>query len=623
MKKINIYYLIFAVSVVLAATSCNKVLDTQPYDKISEDVVWSNKANAETFIYGTYGIMNSFNFGPNSDGRTNNLLSMDGTYGNYSAIFTETTDRNSNIGGFNNFSTIRRCNQIIEKVGASTGIADDDKKALIAEAKFLRAMSYYNVARNVGRIVWIDKVLSPSDSLMLPSTKSPTESYTYIIKDLEEAIPNMSSTKIPGRANKYVAAAYLSQICLQALAYQNYPNALAVSPSDPLLDKAITYAKMVETAGGYSLVSDYGGMFNESNNASAETIYAVYRKALNTNCENTPMQNMMANFSNDQIGQYGGSPLLSTTFRIFEAWIEHEPTYNLTEDYLVIDKADPTKAVPWNQTSQYLAAVDESAAVPAGDIIKQANETYVKTGLIKPGSNETVWTLMNENRDARWAQSIISDSSKFYGEIMTTCIKGNCTRWMKINGFAWYVSLTNLYWKKGMYNNVNPRIYVGIPTDYHYVNMRLGRVFLNLAEAYLLKGDLANALLYMNKTRVTHGKLPPSTAATLADAWKDYKRERRVDLVLEDDYYWSLLRWGRYGGAANSGIASGGTIPELTTAPRVIDVAKNRKSFSIVEGPFYGSNNLRVFNSQRRYLFPIPQGQIDLNANFGPQNPGW
>ena len=621
MKK-YIFFSIYAAGMMLVLAACQKVLDTQPYDKISGDVVWSNKANAETFIFGTYGIMNAYNSGASSDGRTTNLLAMDGTYNGSASIFTETTDRNSNIGGFNNFGAIRRCNLIITNVAASAGIADQDKKALVAEGKFLRAMSYYNIARNVGRIVWIDKVLTPEDELKLPSTANPTESYNYIIKDLEEAIPDLSATKVPGRANKYVAAAFLSEICLQAAAYKNYPN--PPSPgNDPLVDKAITYANMVISQGGYSLVGDYGGMFNESNPTSSETIFGVYRKALNTNCDGTPMQTMMANFSNDQINNYGGSPNLSTNFRIFEAWIEHAPTYNLSKDYLVIDKADPNKALEWDKTSQYLAAVDESATVPTGDLQKQNNESYVKTGVIRSGRTETMWNLMNENRDARFAQTIITDSSKFYGETLTTCIKGNSTRWMKINGFAYYVSMTNMYWRKLMYNNVSPRIYVGVPTDYHYVDMRLGRVYLNLAEAYLLKGDVANALINLNKTRVTHGKLPPSTASTLAEAWKDYKRERRVDLVLENDYYYSLLRWGRYGGAANNGISPGGTIPELTELPMVMDISKNRKSFSIVSGPFYASNNTRVFNEQRRYLFPIPQGLIDNNSNFGPQNPGW
>lgn len=615
-------YIIGTIASLAIISSCNKVLDTQPYDRISEDVVWSSKANAETFIFSTYGIMGNFNSGPNSDGRTVNLMASDGTYNAYGGIFTETIDRWSNVGGFSNFGTIRRCNQIIEKVGASSGISDSDKKELIAEGKFLRAMAYYQVARNVGRIVWIDKVLEPSDSLLLPSTANPTESYNYIIKDLEEAVADLPETKISGRTNKYVAAAFLSQICLQAAAYQNYPAAPAISPNDPLVAKAVTYANMVINEGSYSLDANYGDMFNEVNPTSSEIIFATYRKALNTTCDGTPMQNMVPNFSNDAIANFGGGPFLLSPIRIFEAWLEHVPTYNLAQDYLVIDAQDPGKAVEWDETSQYLAAVSESAT-PTNGITKQNNETYVKAGTINANSNESVWTLVNNRRDARWAQTFVTDSTSYMGELISTTMKGNATRWMKVGGFAHYTSLSNMYWRKGVYTNVQPRIYVGIPTDYHYVNMRLGKVYLNLAEAYLLQGKITEAVEMLNKTRVTHGKLPASTASTLTDAWTDYKRERRIDLVLEDDYYYSLLRWGRYGGAANYGNAPGATIPELTEAPKIMDIAQNRKAFSIVEGPFFSSNNIRVFNPGRRYLFPIPQGQIDQNSKFGPQNTGW
>lgn len=615
-------YIIGFFAALLLFAACNDVLDTQPYDRISEDVVWSSKANAETFIYSTYGLMGNFNSGPNSDGRTLNLLGTDGRYNSFAAIFTETTNRNSNVGGFSNFGTIRRCNQIIEKVAASEGISEEDKKQLIAEGKFLRAMSYYNVARNVGRISWVDKVLTPQDSLRLPSTANPTESYGYIIKDLKDAVADMTDAKVDGRANKYVAAAFLSQVCLQAAAYKNYPAAPALAANDPLIEDAIKYAEMVINEGGYAIDPNYGGMFNEVNPTSSEIIFGIYRKALNTACQDTPMQNAVPNFGNDAINNFGGSPLLNSPIRIFEAWLEFVPSYNLAMDYLSIDKADPTKAVEWDQTSQYRAAIDE-ISTPKDGLNKQNNEDYVKIGTIKPGSQETVWTLTNINRDARWAQTFITDSTTFYGELLTTTMKGNANRWMKIGGHAWYTSISNMYFRKGVYNNVQPRIYVGIRTDYHYVNMRLGKVYLNLAEAYLLKGNVAKAVELLNKTRVEHGKLPPSKATSLEDAWTDYKRERRVELVMEDDYYFSLLRWGRYGGYANYGITPGGTIRELTEVPQVMDISQNRKSFSVVEGPFYSSNNIRVFDANRRYLFPIPQGLIDNNPNFGPQNPGW
>lgn len=631
MKKI--ITIIGVLSGLLSINSCKKILDAEPLSLISPDVVWSTKANAETFIYGTYGIMNAFHTGTNGaqDIYTSNIVAAGGTAGAALNVFVENTLNNRTDMGFNNWAAIRRCNVIIKNVTESTGIADGDKKTLIAEAKFLRAMSYFNVARRVGRIVWIDKVLSENDELKLPTVATPTESYNYIIKDLEDAIADLPTTKISGRANKYVAAAYLTEVCLQALAYKNYPAAPAVQANDPLLDKVIANAQIV-IDGGYALDADYEGMFNETKSTSNEIIFAVYRKAINTSVSSTPMQHQLPNIKPEIIVQNEGSPLFNKPVP-FEVWPENFPAQNFTDDYLTVDKADPTKAVPWNQTSQYLNAIDETVDViapysrtgfPLDKTAKLNADAVVKMGRIKPGSTETMVTLTNENRDARWKASIISHNSTFYSELFTTSLKGNSGRFLgTINGGAYETSLSNMYWRKGLYTNVSPSYLNSVNTDYHWVAMRLSRVYLNLAEAYLLKGDVANAVLNFNRTRTFHGKLPASMASSPLAAWKDYKIERRVELAEENDRYYSLLRWGRFGGDANEGIPAGGTIRELTEPVRVMDISKDEKSFSIVTGPFNSQYNNRNFDPSRRYLFPIPQGWIDLNSNFGPQNPGW
>lgn len=621
MKKLFIFTILL-----LAASSCQKIFDTKPLDRISKDDVWGSVTNAQTFVYQTYAdVMGNFAGGDLTnvmDAYTTNTLPFDGIYGGSAGIFNETIS-NTYDAGFDRFSTIRECNTIIEQATASS-FGDADKQSLIAEGKFLRAMTYFSIARKIGRIVWIDKVLTPEDDFNLHTTANPTESYNYIIKDLEDAVAGLPETAPSGRASKYAAAAFLSEVCLEAVAYANYPAAPDVSsaPVQQLVQKAITSANTA-ISGGYTMETDYQGMFSDTKSTSPEIIFAIYRNNINTTCDGTPMQNSFPNVGNGQVAAYGGSPLFVNATRIFEAWVQHGPTQNMADAYLVKDKADPSKALPWNQTSQYLAAVDESAVPSVNDIPRATGETVVKEGVIRPGSNESIWTLSNEGRDARWAASIVSDSTKYFGEDVTTGILGNAGRWLKLTGNAYYVSISNMYWRKGIYN-VSPRVYVGIPTNYHYVLTRLGRVYLNLAEAYLLKGDVPNAVTAMNMTRVTHGQLPPSTAATLDAAWADYKTERRVDLTLENDYYWSLLRWGRYGGAANHGHAAGNSdIPELSELPRVTDISKDRKSFLTVTGSFYSANNVRSFNYNRRYLFPVPQGYLDQNPNYGPQNPNW
>lgn len=116
---------------------------------------------------------------------------------------------------------------------------------------------------------------------------------------------------------------------------------------------------------------------------------------------------------------------------------------------------------------------------------------------------------------------------------------------------------TNYLWRKGVYIN-DWRIFVDVPTDYHYVIFRYGRALLNKAEALLClaKSDpskLSEAVATFNQTRTVHGGLPESEASTLVEAWKDYKIERHVELPMEGDYYWSLLRRGKYGEEANDG----------------------------------------------------------------------
>ena len=99
-------------------------------------------------------------------------------------------------------------------------------------------------------------------------------------------------------------------------------------------------------------------------------------------------------------------------------------------------------------------------------------------------------------------------------------------------------------------------------------------------------------------------------------------KERRVELTLENDYYWSLLRWGKHGGPANNGITPSGKIIEFTVPPTYIEITNNRQEMYVGEVQHL-NNNRREFNENRRYLLPIPQGQINRNPNLAPQNPGW
>lgn len=602
--KINKYIvpLLFCTAGVLQG--CNDFLDTKPSESYSEELVWSSRSTAEAFILQTYN-----NVIPKyTDFKTEDCLTTNSVYvyqGSPNAV-RELVDRGWDFG-FGDFGTVRRCNLIIEKVAASP-IDEKSKTELIAEGKMLRAMTYYYQAKHTGRVIWVDRVLTEEDDFNLGLTSTIKESYDYILKDLDDAIAGLPTESKAGRLNKNAALALKSEVCLTAAAYTG---------EKALFQQAIDAVDAIQ---GYTLDSNYEGMFNQDGAySSPEIILARYRSKDNNTCGNTLMQEMIPNQNNDAIKNFGCSPVMKTDF-IFECWMSHAPSQNLVDNYLVIDRLT-NQAVPWNESTQFKNSVNEVPVSDVADMAYDPKELVNGKGYVsKDGTklNELVYG----NRDKRFYATIVYDSCLFYGETITMCQKGNLNRCSRVgNPGTSHMPLTNYMWRKSIYN-VSPRPFFDVLTDYHYVVFRLGRVLMNKAEALLCQGKWQEAMNVINKTREVHGGLPASTATNLAEAWIDYKRERNVELPLEGDYYWSLLRWGKYGQEANHGLAPTSVIPELNCPATFSEISKDRQRMFVGQVQF--TNDLREFRT-RRYLFPIPQGVINANPALSDadQNPEW
>lgn len=602
--KINKYIvpLLFCTAGVLQG--CNDFLDTKPSESYSEELVWSSRSTAEAFILQTYN-----NVIPKyTDFKTEDCLTTNSVYvyqGSPNAVH-ELVDRGWDFG-FGDFGTVRRCNLIIEKVAASP-IDEKSKTELIAEGKMLRAMTYYYQAKHTGRVIWVDRVLTEEDDFNLGLTSTIKESYDYILKDLDDAIAGLPTESKAGRLNKNAALALKSEVCLTAAAYTG---------EKALFQQAIDAVDAIQ---GYTLDSNYEGMFNQDGAySSPEIILARYRSKDNNTCGNTLMQEMIPNQNNDAIKNFGCSPVMKTDF-IFECWMSHAPSQNLVDNYLVIDRLT-NQAVPWNESTQFKNSVNEVPVSDVADMAYDPKELVNGKGYVsKDGTklNELVYG----DRDKRFYATIVYDSCLFYGETITMCQKGNLNRCSRVgNPGTSHMPLTNYMWRKSIYN-VSPRPFVDVLTDYHYVVFRLGRVLMNKAEALLCQGKWQEAMNVINKTREVHGGLPASTATNLAEAWIDYKRERNVELPLEGDYYWSLLRWGKYGQEANHGLAPTSVIPELNCPATFSEISKDRQRMFVGQVQF--TNDQREFRT-RRYLFPIPQGVINANPALSDadQNPEW
>ncbi len=610
------YLIPLALGLALSTQSCGDFLDTKPAAIYSEDLVWGSAANVEAFVMGRYSTaMSYFRDAPAWD-RTfsNNMVNCRAACpGEARGLMENTYD----IGLNSRFGFIRACNMIIEKCGASDVLAPSDRDQYVALGKLMRAMCYYDFARKTGKFIWVDKVLSSDDpDFNLPLTKSIEESYSLVLKDLREAIPNLPTSQPAGAPDRNFGYAFLSEVLLTAAAYTNDAASLQQNGKS-LYQEAIDAVDAIE---GASLDPNYENIFNENGAySSPEIILAQYWDKDRTQCQSTYMINLIANVVNSNLELQGCSPLW-TVADIFECWLDYTPSQNLVDDYLVIDEQDGN-AKRWYETSQWLSNTTEISQAEAFDVIEHKDDDQVYKAY-KVTTDANISELMYNGRDARFDASILRDGSEFYGQTIAMINHGNMTRWSGANYGANHIPLTNYATRKTIYTNMSPRPFYNTQTAWHLVIARYGRALLNKAEAQLRLNKVADAVVTFNQTRTIHGKLPASTASTLAEAWADYKIERRVELFWEYDWYFSLLRWGKYGYEANDGKAPSSVIDELCEPATFIEINRDRNAAFV--GYVQFMNNQRTFDT-RSYLFPIPQSLINANSAITAvdQNPGW
>ena len=570
MKNITIKTIYLAL--LIGSTACSDILDKGPLDKFSEKDVWESVELAQNFLYPSQNYATGLLIW-NDKWTDNDVIQDDGGASN---VNKEQIDRYYDAG-WNVYENIRKCNLMLQKMEENTSFLEQDKKYLIAQAKMQRAMIYFSRARLFGKLMIVDRVIDPEENMEFPRTETIKDTYDFILKDLQEAVVDLpvsvTSSEI-GSLTQGAAYALMAEVALHGAAYiemgqEEYYN-IAKEASEALF-----------ALGQYELDADYEKMFNEFDYAlgSKEIILAQFRHENNTNFESTWMQTLVPNVNNDKLKEFAKNPPLNDSF---EGWIGMFPSVDLVSDYEVKD-IDGT-AKDWDQSSFY--------------------KNYLQNG-------GYVSKAIYQNRDNRFYATIVQDSSKFFNSLVTMRDKGNL-HWNSKAGGDWGMALTGYVWRKGVYT-ARPLLNSD-PTFYHYVILRLGRSYLNYAEVMLHQGNISTAIEYINKTRTVHGGMPELPMTLSSDeAWKAYKRERRIDLVHEGDRYWSLLRWGKAEGKD--------TVEELTKTHQSISISEDGKSFEIIALPYQTAFNERIF-TKKRYLFPVPEGERINNPSLD-QNEGW
>ena len=205
----------------LLITSCTKeFVEIAPVDTITVDAVYKTDKDFQDAVIGIYGIFqdqyqNMYYFG---DIRADDVWDelVKGTAGAVDN-FTLSNDDPLLISTWRNYyKAITRANTLLEKISfADVSVTNKDRH--IAEAKFLRALAYFDLVRIFGDVPLVTRTLSISETYKTPREKVAKVYDDVIIKDLLDAEAKLPATYTGtnvGRATKGAARALLGKVYL-------------------------------------------------------------------------------------------------------------------------------------------------------------------------------------------------------------------------------------------------------------------------------------------------------------------------------------------------------------------------------------------------------------------------
>lgn len=140
------------------------------------------------------------------------------------------------------YNTIARCNQMIADVNRSVNTTEDVKLRVIAEAKFIRALTYFNLVRCWGEVPLRKEVVKDYETEMHVALSTRKEVYDFIIEDLkyaEQYCWNRKEEKA-GLINEVGRATKLAAKTLLAKVYLHIASSVRVAYTDGFTDNGVT-----------------------------------------------------------------------------------------------------------------------------------------------------------------------------------------------------------------------------------------------------------------------------------------------------------------------------------------------------------------------------------------------
>ena len=261
--------IVFAIAASFVLQSCEDYLDREPLRIIGSPLVYEDESLAEAYLSDIYNnIYNPFSLRYNdaptyymTDNCTDNGRTKSGWISSQSVVVPGLMSATRNPGEMSawKYRAIRKTNEYIENVGASTALSEGFKTQTIAEARWLRAKFYFEMVKRYGDMPLITKAQTLEDELLLPRTPA-SDIWDFIDKELDEIddiLPYKAKIE-NGRATKEACWALGSRAMLYAQRWA----------------KCIDYSKRIIDSENFVLNPSYSELF-ASKGGDAEVIFEI------------------------------------------------------------------------------------------------------------------------------------------------------------------------------------------------------------------------------------------------------------------------------------------------------------------------------------------------------------
>lgn len=486
--------------------------------------------------------------------------------------------RNGNIGGQwyangnatwqGDYTMINRANQVLNYVGASSGVTAAGKAKAIGMAKFGRAYAYFDLVRRYGAVPLRTTMYTP-DAALGAIARAPVDSvWNQIVADLKDAgaqLPTAfdasNGSGLPRSASAY---GLLAKVYLHMAGAEASPSMAAKKSA--YLDSASFYAQKVMADGSTTLESKYMNVFDVSTqNNSKEILFAV--QGNRGNGSNIPPMISPAGDCTDVGGCGPAGPGFIKVRNDFAA---------------TFDKADKR----W----------EPNVAWAVTWLSQPASQSNYK-GLTTPVMHNDSFSVL-EAKGLAVRDSVLGYDGWTEGCEINRLWPGFYAVKMKDsngNFVASRLAIPQAYFTLKYIDRGNNGDQYGNRNN--FVILRYADVLLVLAEAEALKtGQTSNAMTALHLIRQRAGLPDMKTGLAQAAFVDSVRMERRHELYAEFQRRFDLVREGTYLTEMNK------TVATVASTGQGNQVCRPRQAYQILQ--------------------PIPTGELAANPLL-KQNPGW